>query len=51
MTVELLRAETAPRIQPNFEIIVLFSLLGLTLTFALLPLLGGDLGTWLALAG
>ena len=50
MTIELVR-ETSPRIEPNLQITVLFSLLGLTLTLALLPFLGSDFGTWLALAG
>jgi hypothetical protein len=51
MTVEILRAQTPSRIDPNFEIALLFSLLGLTVTLALLPLLGSDFGTSLAMAG
>jgi len=51
MSVELLRAQTSPRIDPNFEIVLLISLLGLTLTLAVLPFIGGDIGTSLALAG
>ena len=51
MTVEILRAQTASSIEPDLEITLLFSLLGLTLTLAVLPLLGSDFGTWLALAG
>jgi len=51
MTVELLRERAARRTESNFEIVVLVSLLGLTITLALLPVLGSDFGTWLALAG
>jgi hypothetical protein len=51
MTVELVRTQPASRIDPNFTIALLFSLLGLTLTLALLPLIGTDFGTWLAIAG
>lgn len=51
MSVELLRTQTESRIDPNFQITVLFSLFGLTLTLAVLPWLGGDFGTWLAIAG
>ncbi len=51
MTVELVREQTGARIDPSFQIAVLVSLLGLTVTLALVPLLGGDFGAWLALAG
>ena len=51
MTVELLRTHTSPRIEPNFAITILVSLLGLTLTLVVLPALSNDFGTWLALAG
>ncbi len=51
MTVEILREQSQSRIDPNFQIAALVSLVGLTLTFALLPFLGNDFGTWLALAG
>jgi len=51
MTVQFLHAQTALRTEPNFEITTLFSLLGLTLTLVVLPMLGGDFGTLLALAG
>ncbi len=51
MTVELLREQTARQIDPNLQVVLLVSLLGLTLTLALLPFLGSDFGTWLALAG
>jgi hypothetical protein len=51
MSVELLRAQAAPRIDPSFEIALLVSFLGLTLTLATLPFIGSDFGTWLALAG
>ncbi len=51
MTVELVREQTARRTEPNFAITLLFSLLGLTLTLALLSFFGSDFGTWLALAG
>jgi hypothetical protein len=52
MTVEILRAQAEPRIEPGLEVPLLFSLLGLTITLALLPLLSGsDYGTWLAMAG
>ncbi len=51
MTTELLRTLAAIEIEPNFEVTLLISLLGLTLTLALLPFLGSDFGTWLALAG
>jgi len=51
MTVELLRAQTAPRVDPDLEITLLVSLLGLTVTLAVLPLMGVDLGAWLAIAG
>jgi len=52
MTVEILRAETTtPRIEPGLEITLIFSLIGLTITLALLPVIGSDYGTWLALAG
>ncbi len=51
MTIELVREQTERRTEPNLAITVLVSLLGLTLTLALLPVLGSDFGTWLALAG
>ncbi len=51
MSVEILREQTAGQIDPNLQVALLASLLGLTLTFALLPFLGSDFGTWLALAG
>jgi hypothetical protein len=51
MTVELLRAQTEARIDPDLEITLIFSLLGVALTLVSLPFIGTDLGTWLALAG
>ena len=51
MTVELLRERTEARTDPSLQICILVSLLGLTLTFALFPLIGSNFGTWLALAG
>jgi len=48
MTIEIVQAKTTARIEPNFEITILFSLLGLTLTLAVL---GSSFGSLLALAG
>ena len=50
MTVELLREQSAVRIDNNLQVVVLVSLLGLVLTLALLPFLGSDLATFAMLA-
>jgi hypothetical protein len=51
MTLELVRDQSAPLIDVDFQLATFVSLLGLTVSLALLPLLGSDFGTWLAFAG
>ena len=51
MSVQLLRASAPTDTDRDFQITLLVSLLGLTVSLALLPLLGGELGPLLALAG
>jgi hypothetical protein len=50
MTVKSLRAYTGSANEPNFSVVLLFSLLGFVLSLLVLPLLGPDVGV-LALAG
>jgi hypothetical protein len=50
MSVQLLRAHAPTDTDLNFQIALFVSLLGLTISLALLPLLGGELGMVLALA-
>ena len=50
MTVEILRDQSAVRIDHNLQVVVLLSLLGLMLGLAVLPFLGSDLATFAMLA-
>jgi hypothetical protein len=51
MSVELLRTATPDNANADFQITLIVSLLGLTVTLLLLPLLGSGYGAWMALAG
>lgn len=51
MTVELVRTQTANDIDSNFPVTFVLSLLGLTFSLALLPVLDADFPAFLALAG
>jgi hypothetical protein len=51
MTTQTLRAQTTAELDLELPIVLCVSLLGLTLSLALLPLLGPGFSTMLALAG
>jgi len=51
MSVELLRTATPSTTDADFQVTLMISLLGLTVTLFALPLLGSSYGTWLAFAG
>lgn len=51
MSIELLRTATPSTTNADFQITLIVSLLGLTMTLFALPLLGSAYGTWLAFAG
>jgi hypothetical protein len=50
MSVELLGQSTTIKGNPDLLATLIFSLLGLTVTLFVLPLLGADYGQWLAMA-
>jgi hypothetical protein len=50
MSVELLGLSTTTKGNSGLHTTLIFSLLGLTVTLFLLPLLGGNYGFWLAIA-
>lgn len=51
MNVELLRAGTLSKSDHDFQVTLIMSLLGLTVTLFALPLFGGEYGALMALAG